>query len=85
MFKVYWNISPRIFSDIFHRRDKNYNLQIDSDFAMSSVRSVFHGNESISYLGYGIWDIVPLDLKELTSVAAFKKGIKEWKPKKLSM
>ena len=26
MFKVYRNISPPIFSGIFHRRDKNYNL-----------------------------------------------------------
>ena len=43
---------------------------------MPNVRSVFHGNESISYLSPKIWDIVPLELKELTSVAAFKKGIK---------
>ena len=48
---------------------------------MTKVRSVFHGSESILYLGPKIWDIVPLDLKELTSVVAFKKGIKEWKPK----
>ena len=50
------------------------------DFAMPNVRSVFHGSESISPLGTEIWDIIPLELKEL-SVVAFKKGIKEWKPK----
>ena len=81
MFKVYRNISPPIFSEIFHRRDINYNLQINSDFAMPNVKSVFHGCESICYLGPKIWDIVPLELKELTSVVAFKKGIKEWKKK----
>ena len=82
MFKVYRNISPPIFSEIFHRRDINYNLRINSDFAMPNVMSVFHGSESISYLGPKIWDIVPFKLKELTSVVvAFKKGIKEWKPK----
>ena len=48
---------------------------------MSNLRSVFHGNKSISYLGPKIWDIVPLELKELTSVVAFKKSIKKWKPK----
>ena len=48
---------------------------------MPNIRSVFHGSESISYLGPRIWGTVPLKLKELTSVAAFKKGIKEWKPK----
>ena len=51
---------------------------------MPNVRSVFHGSESISYLGPKIWDIVPLELTELTCVAAFKKGIKEWKPKNCS-
>ena len=48
---------------------------------MPNVRSVFHGSESISYLGPKICDIVPLKLKELTSVVAFKKSIKEWKLK----
>ena len=80
MFKVYRNTSPPIFSEIFHRRDINYNLRINSDFAMPNVRSIFHGRESISYLGPKIWDIVPLELKELTSVVDFKKGVKKWKP-----
>ena len=47
MFKAYRNVSPPIFSEIFYRRDKNYNLRINSDFAMPNVRSVFHGSESI--------------------------------------
>ena len=46
---------------------------------MLNVKSVFHGSESTLYFGPKIWDIVPLELKELTSVVAFKKGIKEWK------
>ena len=76
MFKVYRNISPPIFSEIFHRSDENYNLRINSDFAMPNIRSVFHGSESISYLGPKIWDIVSLELKELSSAVAFKKYIK---------
>ena len=47
MFKVYRNIYPPIFSEIFHRRDIKYNLKINSDFAMPNVRSVVHGTESI--------------------------------------
>ena len=76
MFKVYRNISTAIFIEIFHRLDINYNLGINSDFAMPNVRPVFWGRESISYLGPKIWDIVPLELKELTSVVAFKKVLK---------
>ena len=48
MFKVYQNISPPIFSEIFHRGDINYNLQINTDFSMPNLTFVFHGSESIS-------------------------------------
>ena len=78
MFKVYRNISPPIFSEIFHGLDLNYNLRINSDFLMPNIRSVFHGSERILYLGPKIWDVVPTELNE------FKKDIKEWKPKNCS-
>ena len=81
MFKVYRSMSPPIFSELFRRRDISYNLQSNSNFAVPNVKSVFHGSESITYLGPKIWDIVPLQLKELTSLNAFKKGIKKWQPK----
>ena len=63
MFKVYQNISPPISSEILRRRDINYNLRINSDVEMPNVRCLFHGSESISYLGLKIWDIVPIELK----------------------
>ena len=66
VFKVHRNISPLIFGEIFHQLDINYKLRINSDFAISNVRSVFHGSKSISYLGPKIWDIVLLQLKELS-------------------
>ena len=72
IFKAYRNISPPIFSEIFHQSDINYNSQINSEFVMTSIRSVFYGRESTLYLGPKLWDIVPL---ELTSVVAFTKGI----------
>ena len=81
MFKVYQNISSPTFSEIFHGRDIDYNLQINSDFAVPNVRSIFHVRGSISYLSPKIWDIVPLELKKLTNAAPFKNGIKEWKQK----
>ena len=47
MFKVYRNIFPSNFIEVFHRRDINYNLQINSEFAMSNVRYIFHRSEGI--------------------------------------
>ena len=81
VFKVYRSMSPPIFSELFRGRDICYNLQSNSNVAVPNVKSVFHGSESISYLGPKIWDIIPLELKELTSLNAFKKGMKKWQPK----
>ena len=57
MFKVYRNISSPIFSEIFYRRDIK--------FAVPNISCVFHGIESISYLGP--------KTKELTSVDIIQK------------
>ena len=55
---------------------------MNSEFAVPNVRSVFYGSESISYvISPKVLDIALLDLKELTNVVAFKKGIKERNPK----
>ena len=82
MFKVYQSMLPLIFSELFLGRDICYNLRSNSNFAVPNGKSAFYGSESISYLGPKIWDIVPLELKDLTSLNAFKKGIKKWQPKK---
>ena len=74
----YRSMSPPIFSKLFCWRDICYNLRSNSNFVVPNVKSVFHGSESISYLGPKIWDIVPLEVKELTSLNAFKNGIKKW-------
>ena len=76
MIKVYRSMHPPIFSELFRRRDICYNLRSNSNFAVSNVTSAFHGSESISYLGPKIWDIVPSELKQLTSLNAFIKGLK---------
>ena len=49
MYQLYQNISPLTYSEVFHRRGINYNLPINSEFALPNVRSAFHGSESISY------------------------------------
>ena len=54
----------------------NYDLRRNSYFAVPSVKSVFHGSKCISYLGPKIWDIVSLELKQLTSLNAFERVLK---------
>ena len=78
MFKVYNNIAPPIFTEIFDKRNPNYQLRHTSHFSIPPVRSVYNGTESLSFLGPKIWDIVPTELKKVKSLNTFKSGIKNW-------
>ena len=79
-FKESKGLVPTIFSEVFSKRSVQYNLRHASEFSVSNVKSTFHGTESLSYLGPNIWDLVPKELKELSSLSAFKNAIKKWKP-----
>ena len=81
MFKVKHKLCPEITGDIFMERTNNqYNLRNRPDFITPQVHSVFHGTESISYLGPKIWDVVPEEFKHKKSLNSFKESIKMWVP-----
>ena len=81
MFKVKHKLCPDITSDIFKERTNNqYNLRNCNDFVIPRVHTVYHGTESITYLGPKIWDIVPEEIKQKKSLNSFKESIKKWKP-----
>ena len=71
MFKVYNNIAPPIFTDIFNKQNPNYQLCQTSHFSIPSFRSLYSGTESLSFLGLKIWNIVPTELKEVKTLRAF--------------
>ena len=49
MFKVYNNIAPPIFTEIFNKGNPNYQLRHTSHFSIPAVRSVCNGTESLSF------------------------------------
>ena len=80
MFKISKNLSPDIVREIFQERSVPYNLRSDNNFASRHVNSVYHGIESLSFLGPKIWEQVPPELKALESLDIFKTQIKKWIP-----
>ena len=70
-------------NDIFNLRgEQTYNLRKPCQFYRPEVNSVYHGTESVSFLGPIIWDLVLNELKHVGKLAAFKKAIKKWSPEK---
>ena len=51
MFKADNNITSPIFTEIFNDRNLNYQLRHILHFSIPSVRSVYNGTESLSFLG----------------------------------
>ena len=81
MYKIKNDLSIEILSNIFTQRTQNhYCLRNASDFQILFVRTVYHGTESISYLGPRIWDIVQAKMKNANSLNSFKAQIKKWLP-----
>ena len=80
MFKIHGGLSPDILREIFVPKISLYNLRRNSTFERRQVHSVYHGAELLSFLGLKIWDLVPLELKQLESLEVFKLKIKKWIP-----
>ena len=74
LYKFVNGLSPKLVSDCFKLNNKTvYNTRNKSTFYS-------HGPESLSHLGPKIWELVPNDMKNLSTLTAFKKAIKQWKP-----
>ena len=79
MYKVANNIAPTVVSELFSFSNNRYNLRSGSQFRQTSVKTVWNGLETVSYLGPKIWNMVPDEIKQKPSLSAFKTAIKEWK------
>ena len=80
MYKVVNNIAPTIVSELFSFSNVNYSLRSGSQFHQPSANTVWNGQETISYLGPKIWNMVPEEIKQKPSLFAFRREIKQWVP-----
>ena len=81
LYKFVNGLSPNLVSDCFKLNNMTvYSNKNRSTFYSRLVRTVLHGTESLSHLEPKIWEFVPSDIKNLSSLTAFKKAIKQCKP-----
>ena len=79
MYKLVNNLSPPIMNRVFKLNTMNRAFKLNTDFSQFSrflVKSVYHGTESISYLGPKIWDILPDDYKTIQNLDTLKLKLK---------
>ena len=64
MFKIHRGFSPDILRGIFVPNLSLYNLRRNNTFERHQVPSVYHGTETLPFLGPKIWNLVPLELDD---------------------
>ena len=85
MYGVVNNIAPTIVSELFSFSNVNHNLKSGSQFHQPYSNTAWNAQETISYLGPKIWNMVPEEMRQKSSLFAFKREIKQWVPQKLSV
>ena len=77
MFKFYKGLSPPIVDNVFKLKTENmHNLRQVSKFSRLTVKTIYHGTESILYLGPKIWDILPEELRNMENLQISKRKIR---------
>ena len=73
LYKVKNNLAAHLISEIFNLRNIDYYLRSQTDFKQGPVNMVNYGLKSLRYLAPNIWDIIPLEIRNLGSLAEFKE------------
>ena len=62
-------------------KEPHYNLSSEaSHFKREKIKSTHYGIQSVRHLRPKIWNIVPQNIRESTSIHELKSLIKFWKP-----
>ena len=81
MFKLKNGLAPEIMKEVFEIQNPAYNFRSEAThFKRENVKTTHHGIQSVRYLGPKIWDTVPNNVKNCSSLNKFKNSIKSWKP-----
>ena len=79
-FKVKENLSHTIMSDIFPTIVLNYNLSSQTDFLRNTVNTTEFGLNSLRHFASKVWRMIPIEIKNYSTVEVFKSKISKWEP-----
>ena len=80
IYKIKNNMSTPIMLELFEKRNLNYNLRSHTDFSLHSVNTFAYGLKSLKYFAGKVWDIVPFEIRNATSIEEFSAKIKCFRP-----
>ena len=78
LFKVKWNLSNVIMYNISKTRTLTYNLWSLTDFVRDCVNTRRYCLNSLSHFAPKVWDMIPLEIKNINSHQKFKTETRKW-------
>ena len=79
IYKILNSLSPEIMKDIFKTKTNYCNTLNALIFSKRNVKTVKYGLQTASYMSPKIWDFVPKEIKQVTTLNEFNAKIKIWK------
>ena len=79
MYKMLNSLSPDIMKDIFKTTTNYYDNLNALIFSKKIVTPIKYELQTMSYMSPKIWDLVPKEMKQFTTLNEFKAKIKIWK------
>ena len=79
LFKVKHDLSPEIMKEIFvFQENETYNLRSGNHLVRKNTRTTQYRIESDSNLGAKLWNLLPREIKNGSSITVFKNKIRKW-------
>ena len=83
LLKVQNDLSLEIMKGIFvFQENKICNLRSGSHLARKNIRTTQYRIESVSNLGAKLWNLLPREIKNSSSLTFFKNKMRKWAPEK---
>ncbi len=78
VFKSLNNLNPNFMSKMLQVKDITYDLRDSNILCQPKFNNITYGKKTFSYYGIHIWNSLPNNIKESTSLDNFKTMLKAW-------
>ncbi len=78
VFKSLNDLNPPFMKEMFDMKQVPYNLRDNNLLTQPKFRKISYGKNSFRYYGSHIWNLLPIEIKNSTTIDHFKDMIKQW-------
>ena len=78
MFKIKNQTAPDYLAEMFNVRETHYDIRNNNQFTLPSFNTITYGKKSFTYYGAKLWNNLPNEIKESSSLGILKKALTSW-------